>query len=44
MTAATQDKTSQDKNQDAIIDFLSRPQAYGGGADATLVAARASLV
>ena len=38
MTTSTRDETPSekrppDKNQDAVIDFLSRPEAYGGGVD-----------
>ena len=38
MAASTRDETPSeerpsDKNQDAVIDFLSRPEAYGVGVD-----------
>jgi hypothetical protein len=38
MVASTRDETPSearlpDKNQDEVIDFLSQPEAYGGGMD-----------
>ena len=50
MTASTRDETPSeerppDKNQDAVIDFLSRPEAYGGGVDLVkIIVTRISIV